>query len=87
MLDVIKVVNTALSNQLFTPTQGRKHNVFPELHLDPLHKWDIQDREKEKKRIATSIGVCVRACVCVCVHDEGDSDDEESVVGDAEERS
>ena len=78
--DVIKVANTVLSNQLLTPTQGRKHSVFPKLHLDPLHKWDIQKTlswiEKKKKDYYKYRR---------CMHGEGDSDDDESVDGDAEE--
>lgn len=51
--DVLKVVSTVLSNHLLTPTPGRKHSVFPKLHLDPLHTWDIRKTkswiEKKKK--------------------------------------
>ena len=40
--DIVKVVNTVIQNQLLVPVPGRKHSVFPKLHLDPLHKWDIK---------------------------------------------
>lgn len=51
--DVLKVMNTILKEDILTPNPGRKHNAFKKLHLDPLHKWDIQktrDWMKKKKR-------------------------------------
>ena len=40
--DVAKVVGVVMQSKLLTPTVGRRHSAFPKLHLDPLHKWDIQ---------------------------------------------
>lgn len=51
--DVLKVMNTVLKEDILTPKPGRKHNAFKKLHLDPLHKWDIQktrDWIEKKKR-------------------------------------
>lgn len=49
--DVKKVVRVVM---LLTPTAGRQHSAF-QLHLDPLHKWDIQKTkmwiERKKKNI------------------------------------
>ena len=39
--DVTKVVGVVMQSKLLTPTAGRRH-VFPTIHLDPLHNWDIQ---------------------------------------------
>ena len=52
-VDVLKVVATVIQNQLLVPVPGRKHSSFPTLHLDPLHKWDM-DKTKtwiEKKKV------------------------------------
>ena len=44
--DVMKVVGTVLQNKILTQTPGRKYSVFPKLHLDPLHKWNIDKTKK-----------------------------------------
>ena len=41
--DVKKVVSVILQQGILTPTDGRAHKAFPNLHLDPLDKWDIED--------------------------------------------
>ena len=52
-VDVLKVVGTVMQHKLLTPVPGRKHNSFPTLHLDPLHKWDIKKAKTwiEKKKV------------------------------------
>ena len=61
-VDVVKVVDTVLDNNILKPTPGRKHSMFPKLHLDPLHKWDIDQTkiwiERKKKE-----HVMYRRCV------------------------
>ena len=58
--DVMKVVGTVFQNKILTQTPGRKHSAFPKLHLDPLHKWNI-DKTKSwidffKRQIILNIG-------------------------------
>lgn len=37
--DVCKVVKVVLDHNILKATPGRRHDAFPKLHLDPLHKW------------------------------------------------
>ena len=41
-VDVRKVVSVLLSEKILVPSDGRKHRSFPEIHFNPLHKWDIK---------------------------------------------
>jgi len=51
--DVLKVVGNVLPNKLLVPTPEKKHSTFPNLHLNPLHKWGIEKTkswiERKKK--------------------------------------
>ena len=40
--DVKKVVNVVLNRKLLTNISSRGHRKFPNMGLDPLHKWDVQ---------------------------------------------
>ena len=40
--DVKKVVNVVLNRKLLTNISSRGHRKFPNMELDPLHKWDVQ---------------------------------------------
>ena len=58
IVDVIKVVNTVLKNTILQPTPGRKHDAFPNLHLDPLCNWDMEKTKtwiERKKKTACNV--------------------------------
>lgn len=78
--DVLKVVDTVLKKQLLRPIPGRKHSKFPNLHLDPLHKWDIHKTktwiEKKKKDYLKHHR---------CIPTDDDDNDEEEDDGDSDE--
>lgn len=40
--DVKKVLEVVLQSNLLTPIDGRKHSCFPNMRLDPLHKWNVK---------------------------------------------
>ena len=42
LLGVKKVVNVVLNRKLLTNISSRGHQKFPNMELDPLHKWDAQ---------------------------------------------
>ena len=71
-VDVIKVVKTVLENKILKPIPGRKHDTFPELHLDPLHKWDM---EKTKIWIDLKKKQYVMFRRCVPSEDESEADE------------
>ena len=50
--DIRKTVAIVLQHKLITPVRFRKHKAFPNLPLNPLHKWDVKKTKswiKEKK--------------------------------------
>ena len=52
-VDVKKVMKTVTEFKLLQCIPGRKHRSFPEIHLNPLHKWDRKKSEewvKTKKK-------------------------------------
>ena len=70
--DVMKVVDTVLDNKLLKPTPGRTHFTFPNLHVDPLCKWDV---EKTKTWIERKKKDYLMYRRCVARDDEIDSDE------------
>lgn len=51
--DVKKVVAILLQCKLLEPIAGRKHNVFPDMRLNPLYNWDVKQTKawiENKKR-------------------------------------
>ena len=58
--DIAKVVSTVLDKKLLIIVPGRKHSSFPRLHLNPLHRWKIEDTrewiENKKKQFSVYKG-------------------------------
>ena len=51
--DIKKVFRIVSQHRLITPVKSRKHRSFPNLQLNPLHKWDMKKTKswiKEKKK-------------------------------------
>ena len=55
--DIKKVLDVVLEGKLLTKVPARAHRAFPQLHLNPLHKWDREKTiswiEAKKKEIPT----------------------------------
>lgn len=39
-------MSTVLNKNLLVIVPGRKHSLFPQMHLNPLHSWKIDDTRK-----------------------------------------
>lgn len=39
--DMKTVVSILLKRNILTPTGKRSHEIFPRIHFDPLHNWDV----------------------------------------------
>ena len=53
--DVRKTMEIVSQHRLITPVSSRKHKSFPNLPLNPLHKWDVKKTKSwiKKKRHLT----------------------------------